>query len=81
MWLCREKANGMTEREFRLRSTIDRLRNERDYFKARAPKRRVGMPFRCIYCGLPTRKTAGTPVACPAHRDLLSLDPLYVEMT
>ena len=76
----------MTEREFRLRSTIDRLRDkceqlgeERDYFKARVPKRRVRMPFRCIYCGLPTRKTAGVPSACPAHRDLLALDPLYAE--
>lgn len=66
----------MTEREFRLRSRIDKLTDERDKWRRsynrlatqHGGKRRGA----CVYCGNATEN-----IACASHRDLLDVDPLY----
>jgi hypothetical protein len=67
----------VTEREWRLRNTIDRLRDQLYALEARlvgevAPVATAGRRMRfCGYCGALCHGTA-----CVAHADLLRLDPL-----
>lgn len=62
----------MTGREHRLRKRIDTLTDERDELRKVVFGRERRLFHRCLYCG---RRCPGR--TCPAHRDLIALDPNY----